>query len=1273
MVVGVLLRSAVPALAILLLLLLARGATVDSRCNSNSSSLVRRLHHSAWNIHSRKYSSALLLLPVPLPQTIQEHYSHHVAKRGDVSTVADNPIADWNGTGWLVGNDKIDAATVIPGSQVVPVPEGSIMGLSSSVGKNGYWITLDKKLTFKTDDTSTLFHTATPPPPSSAPYEVLWNSPWPSECADNPPPRGGNDPSKPVDPLPNWTSFGILTNNKSEAEYNGESVATLYAHDTGLYPEILGTCGPEGPNTDYNCSVGPDGTPRTPVNGGIPQLLNLTAHLDKWAADIVRILPDPNWSGVANLDWEAWNPDWEVNGFAEYQIYQNRSIELVLSQHPSWTVDEATPVAKVQFETSAKALWLETLALAKALRPHGKWGWYNFAHCMSGCSMVPLHGNSDSLDKPLGSCKPAATASLDYNTRMMWLYTEVTALFPSIYLPCPPPSHHAASVPEWCTASTPGRKWTSSMRNMASVDCQMDAARYTAAAVETVTGVRPEIFAFGWMDYYPPNDNLPTGLFLSAEDASLEFARPALWGAAGSIVWGASEDTFNNSQCNGPKSLGAYLNSTAGSKIHSAIEDAAKCAADRCHGHGRCVSLPTKHCDCNLGFLERIDCGPTKPDQRPKTDEGERNQSIRINFGVRQLLLKTDDMPSLQRTAKARVVKGCTHNLTQPRFAVHHAVPGAGWLQGDWTSVAFASGTASMSLSFNQTGMPALAVSIQQTNGNILLKSAPIQPHGLTVLNFSLDSVKEGEYPVKIIPDRVSLERGWCGYMPRVLRKQLAPAVPTPPPILPLRVGQPVAMFDDYFISSRSGTLRRLNPPMQRRVSNESWVSSMPPYMWQQPSRGLELSTDGRLSFNMAINFAAGPGTASNEPKADLGALQYQCTLELGSEKAPWHCVNSSKQPQTDNTVVNSQATAPAAAAWPPAEASHWPLKDTNVRYYTPADGPVDVAAMSVHYTGYGKSPTVYPRLSLLQMSTFPIWQRSIGGQKETLVLPVDGVNGRPLTRSVTLSAQSPHRSTNTKTNAKICRDINNCRCDGDNVSTITILSLFSVRFVLIECFYTQITDIHCANDNFGGQWLLPPDGATRNLSFVYSQGRIISAVAPQAAGYDNLAEVRRILVTWSTSDGLAWTQRWWGGGDPTVPANPVRAVPEQYGADVWCYEAGLSPRAACRHATGKYDGSPLLAWVMPYDAERQQFWEDLAFSTDGVTFSAVQQEGGAPIAAVPNGAVGEWNGGLLMGISSGLPDASAGVTHALLNYANSGFHFMGEFRGISGNFGEFE
>jgi hypothetical protein len=52
---------------------------------------------------------------------------------------------------------------------------------------------------------------------------------------------------------------------------------------------------------------------------------------------------------------------------------------------------------------------------------------------------------------------------------------------------------------------------------------------------------------------------LPTGLFLDQSDVSTEFSRPAAWGAAGTLVWGESEDTFNESQCNGPASLGAFV------------------------------------------------------------------------------------------------------------------------------------------------------------------------------------------------------------------------------------------------------------------------------------------------------------------------------------------------------------------------------------------------------------------------------------------------------------------------------------------------------------------------------------------------------------------------------------------------------------------------------------------------------------------------------------------------------------------------------------------
>ena len=56
---------------------------------------------------------------------------------------------------------------------------------------------------------------------------------------------------------------------------------------------------------DWNCTAPSNCTAQF---GGLPQLTNLTAHLAQLTVDIEAILPDPNWAGVANIDWEAWKP-----------------------------------------------------------------------------------------------------------------------------------------------------------------------------------------------------------------------------------------------------------------------------------------------------------------------------------------------------------------------------------------------------------------------------------------------------------------------------------------------------------------------------------------------------------------------------------------------------------------------------------------------------------------------------------------------------------------------------------------------------------------------------------------------------------------------------------------------------------------------------------------------------------------------------------------------------------------------------------------------------
>lgn len=50
-------------------------------------------------------------------------------------------------------------------------------------------------------------------------------------------------------------------------------------------------------------------------------------------------MPDPNYNGLAVIDWEAWRPIWETNWNTK-RIYKVRSVELVRSQHPAWTLNK---------------------------------------------------------------------------------------------------------------------------------------------------------------------------------------------------------------------------------------------------------------------------------------------------------------------------------------------------------------------------------------------------------------------------------------------------------------------------------------------------------------------------------------------------------------------------------------------------------------------------------------------------------------------------------------------------------------------------------------------------------------------------------------------------------------------------------------------------------------------------------------------------------------------------------------------------------------------
>lgn len=128
-------------------------------------------------------------------------------------------------------------------------------------------------------------------------------------------------------------------------------VAVLYEQDAGRYPRYY------------------DGKPE---NGGLPQRADINAHLTELRNDIRRVIPDPNFSGWAVLDYESWDPLWELTK----PVYKEQSRELVRQNNPFRPAADIERLAKVGYESAARRFMLETINAAKRERPRAKWGYY---------------------------------------------------------------------------------------------------------------------------------------------------------------------------------------------------------------------------------------------------------------------------------------------------------------------------------------------------------------------------------------------------------------------------------------------------------------------------------------------------------------------------------------------------------------------------------------------------------------------------------------------------------------------------------------------------------------------------------------------------------------------------------------------------------------------------------------------------------------------------------------------------------------------------------
>lgn len=194
--------------------------------------------------------------------------------------------------------------------------------------------------------------------------------------------------------------FDVVANK--EQSFQGPNMTIFYREELGTYP--------------YYTPTG------EPVFGGLPQNASLVTHLAHTFQDIKAAMPEPDFSGLAVIDWEAWRPRWAFNWDSK-DIYRQRSMELVQAEHPDWPETLVEAVAKDQFQEAAQAWMAGTLQLGQVLRPRGLWGYYGFPDCY----------NNDFLSlNYTGQCSLCIRYQ---NDQLGWLWNQSYALYPSIYLP----------------------------------------------------------------------------------------------------------------------------------------------------------------------------------------------------------------------------------------------------------------------------------------------------------------------------------------------------------------------------------------------------------------------------------------------------------------------------------------------------------------------------------------------------------------------------------------------------------------------------------------------------------------------------------------------------------------------------------------------------------------------------------------------------------------------------------------------------------------------
>ncbi|CAG1010772.1 hypothetical protein PHYC_03924 [Phycisphaerales bacterium] len=248
----------------------------------------------------------------------------------------------------------------------------------------------------------------------------------------------------------------------------------------------------------------------------------LQMHVASLAAGVGHYLkiPDPNWSGIAVIDYEKWMPFWTnhwntpsslgptamdgdfIDDWRDH-IRQNHP-ELLAGQ----TLDEQEQVFARTWIEAGRELYVRTIRECKRLRPNVTWGFYN----------LPNNNYlTNTLDFPPFSDRRAELPRVN-DEELAWLHPEVDAYFPSFYtayVTVANPTRHTRTD----SAETFRTYWE---RGMA------EARRYA--------GDKP-VYPYLWYYYHDGSPTTGT-VFLNDYNVTNMFRHAQEFGANGAVIWG---------------------------------------------------------------------------------------------------------------------------------------------------------------------------------------------------------------------------------------------------------------------------------------------------------------------------------------------------------------------------------------------------------------------------------------------------------------------------------------------------------------------------------------------------------------------------------------------------------------------------------------------------------------------------------------------------------------------------------------------------------------